>query len=330
MFAPCRVSIPWRRASRSGIGDVEGRCARRSGAFQLLRLIGGYERFDDFVQPAVHYPVELMHVQPDAVVGDAILREIVGSNLFAAVAGTDHRAPLFGDLLLLLLELHFVESRAQHAQSLGAVLDLRFFILAGDDRAGRQMSDTDCRISGVYGLAARAGGAERVDTDVLGIDFDLDFVRLGQHRHGDGGGVNAAGLLRGWYPLHAVYPAFVLQFAVNFALNEGDNFLESAQPGFQALRSCRHSDRAAIAKLADPLRLPQSAFVVAPSPLARAPSGLHRKPNRQASTWPQPDSFRDLSNCGIFPQLRAGRRAPWRFSDKETDPPAYGRHQAAP
>ena len=56
-------------------------------------------------------------VKSDAVIGEAILGEVVGPDFLAAVAAADHGAALFGDLFLLLLKLHFIEPRAQHAKS---------------------------------------------------------------------------------------------------------------------------------------------------------------------------------------------------------------------
>ena len=43
--------------------------------------------------------------QTDAVVCNAVLREVIGADFLAAVAGADHVAPLGPDLFLLLFEL---------------------------------------------------------------------------------------------------------------------------------------------------------------------------------------------------------------------------------
>src|SRR5207248_11295281 len=68
---------------------------------------------------------KLVQREPDAMIGDAVLRKIVGANFFAAVAGTNHGAALFRKLLLLLLQLHLVEARSQHAHAFLAVLEDR-------------------------------------------------------------------------------------------------------------------------------------------------------------------------------------------------------------
>src|SRR5437667_11738955 len=99
--------------------------------FEFFSLIIGGQRVDNGIELAIHHLVELMQRQADAMVGDAVLREVVRPDLLAAVAGADHGTPLRPYLFLLLLELHLIEARAEHAQRLGAILNLRFFVLAG-------------------------------------------------------------------------------------------------------------------------------------------------------------------------------------------------------
>src|SRR6476619_3445599 len=94
--------------------------------------------------------------EADAVVGHAILREVVGADLFAAVATSDLCFAFFRQSLLLAFHFLFVKTGAENAHTFFAVLDLRFFVLAADYRVGRQMSNANGRISGVYGLSAGA------------------------------------------------------------------------------------------------------------------------------------------------------------------------------
>ena len=63
---------------------------------QALFLVEVAQRLDQFAQVAGDDGVELVQVQVDAVIGDAVLREIVGADAFAAVAGADQGAPLLG------------------------------------------------------------------------------------------------------------------------------------------------------------------------------------------------------------------------------------------
>src|SRR5206468_3478819 len=101
-----------------------------------------------------------MERQADAVVGDAVLREIVGADFFGAVAGFYLPAALGGESHLALFLFLLVEARAKNAHGFGAILDLRFFVLLGNDQAAGNVRDADGGIGGVDGLAARAGRAE--------------------------------------------------------------------------------------------------------------------------------------------------------------------------
>src|SRR5579864_3996159 len=103
---------------------------RRGFALQLLGLVVRNQAVDDRLQLAVHDLGELMDGEADAVVGDTVLREVVGADFFAAIAGPDHRFALFRESFLLLLHLDFVEAGAQDAHTFLAILDLGFFVLA--------------------------------------------------------------------------------------------------------------------------------------------------------------------------------------------------------
>ena len=87
------------------------------------------ERVDERAELAVHRFGELVKSKVDAVVGDAILREIVGAYFFGAVASLDLPFSFSGEGGVLLFLFHFVEPRPEHAHSFRAILDLRFFVL---------------------------------------------------------------------------------------------------------------------------------------------------------------------------------------------------------
>src|SRR6266403_339594 len=170
-----------------------------------------------------------MERQADAVIGDAILREIVSADFFGAVAGFDLAAALGGKSRLALLLFLLVEAGAENAHGFGAILDLRFFVLLRDDQAAGNVRDTHGGVGGVHGLAAGTGGTEGVDAQILGFDFDVDVVGFREHGYGCGGGVNAALLLCGRDALDTVYAAFVFQLGVNLvALNGRNDFFYAA------------------------------------------------------------------------------------------------------
>src|ERR1039457_1359306 len=195
----------------------------------LFALVVSDQRVEDSVHLALHHEIELVERQADAVIAHAILREVVGADLLTAVARPHHALALRAQHRLLLFQLQLVQAGTQHSLGLGAILDLRFFVLAGNHQAGGQVGDAHGRIRGVDALPAGAGGTEGIDADVLGLDLDLNFVGFGQDRHRDGGGMHAALLLRYGHALHAVHATFVLQFGVDLgAGDQRDHVLEAA------------------------------------------------------------------------------------------------------
>src|ERR1700676_504533 len=163
------------------------------------------------------------------MVGDAILGIVVGADFFGAVAGFDLAAAFGANGGLLFFELHFIEAGAKDAHGLGAVFDLRFFVLLRDDEPRRQVGDAHGGIRGVDRLAAGAGRAESVDAQILGFDFDIDFVGFGEDGDGGGGSVDASLGFGGGDALDAVDAAFIFQLGINFfALDGGNDFFYSA------------------------------------------------------------------------------------------------------
>src|SRR5579863_4526183 len=125
-------------AVRTSIGRLNG--LRLALLFEFFGLKVGGQRFNKGLEFALHHLVQLMHGEADAVIGDAILREVVSADLLAAIAGSHHAAPLRANFFLLLFEFELVQPRAQHAQTLGSILDLRFLVLAGDHQPRGQVS----------------------------------------------------------------------------------------------------------------------------------------------------------------------------------------------
>ena len=97
------------------------------------------------------------------MIGHAILREIVGADALRTVAGADLAFSVGGDGRTLLFHLGLVQPRTQNRQRLVLVFVLAALILTLYDRVGRDMRHADGGRGFVNVLAARAGGAERVD-----------------------------------------------------------------------------------------------------------------------------------------------------------------------
>jgi len=123
-------------------------------------------------------------------------------DFLGTVAGFDLSAALREDGGLLLIEFHFVETRAENAHGLGAILDLRFFVLLGDDEAAGKMRNAHGGVGGVDRLAA--GPEEQkvsMRRSLASILMSISSASEGRRRCG--GGVNAALGLRVWHALHA-------------------------------------------------------------------------------------------------------------------------------
>ena len=142
---------------------------------------------------------------------------------------------LLGALLVLLLDLGVKQPGAQHLERLVFVLKLRLLVLADDHQACRQVRDPHRRIRGVDALASRAPRAVDVDAQVVGVDLHVHLLGLGQHRHGDGRGVDAALGFGGRHALHAVNAALVLEGAVGpLALDHDDRLFHPSRAGGMA------------------------------------------------------------------------------------------------
>ena len=87
-----------------------------------------------------------------------------------------HLAAFLGLGLLLLADLTLEKSRAQDLERRLLVLQLRALVLAGDDDSRGQMRDADRGLGLVHVLSTRAGGAIRVDLQILGPDLDFRFA----------------------------------------------------------------------------------------------------------------------------------------------------------
>ena len=84
------------------------RTGRDRRVFQAFCDIGGLQRVDQFVEIAINHAIEVMKRQADAMVGHAVLREIIGADFFFTSTGTDLAATLctvfFGFFALFSLQ----------------------------------------------------------------------------------------------------------------------------------------------------------------------------------------------------------------------------------
>ena len=191
-----------------------------------------HQRFDEFIEVAFDEVGEVVERQLDAVVGDAVLREIVGADFFAAFARADLVFADGGVFGVFLGDLAFEQARAQHGQGARPVFYLRAFVGAAHDESAGLVNDLHGGVGGVHALTALAGRAADVDLDLVGLDLDVHLLGLGQHGDGGGAGVDAPLRLRGGHALDAVDAALVFEPLENIRAGHFKNdFLEPAEVG---------------------------------------------------------------------------------------------------
>src|SRR5262249_31583824 len=123
-----------REAARNAAATVAALAAPASGGDilvhggELARLLLGDQCVDEIVEgAALEDLLELMQGQPDAMVGDAALGEIVGADALRAVARADLVLTLRSACAAGPLALKLVEARAQDLHCKPAILMLRLF-----------------------------------------------------------------------------------------------------------------------------------------------------------------------------------------------------------
>ena len=166
------------------------------------------------------------------MIGEPVLRIVIGADLFGAVAGADHRFAFGGLSLFIFALLVVVDSGPQDFQGGGLVLVLRALVLALHHRAGWNVGDADGGVGGVDVLAAGSLCAVGIDTQIFVADFNVDFFDFGEY--GDGGGRSVyTPLCFGLrYALDAVGSAFVLENLIDIVAFDGErDFLVAAGLG---------------------------------------------------------------------------------------------------
>ena len=152
-----------------------------------------------------------MTCQPDAVIGDTVLWEIIRTNLFTAVPRLNLRAPRLAQLFLPLRFLQVPEARLEDGQRFELIFQLRLLILAGDNQSCGKMGNAHRRVGRVHTLTAMTGGAIDIDANIVFLDFDLDvFIGLRQDNYLGCGGVNTPIGFGYGYALDTVCASFVL------------------------------------------------------------------------------------------------------------------------
>ncbi len=90
---------------------------REAGFGEAVFHIALLQSADHFVEVALDHVVEVVKGKADAVVGDAVLREVLGADFFLA-SGTSNQAPPVGGILgFFLVAFVLEETGAEDFQS---------------------------------------------------------------------------------------------------------------------------------------------------------------------------------------------------------------------
>src|SRR5690625_4676673 len=147
------------------------------GRRQELLLLGRQQRGGQVRELTLHDGAQVAAREPDAVVRDTRLREVVRADFFRAFTGADLHEARLPLLAGGALPLAFQKPRAKHRERLVAVLDLRFAVLTGDDylvvRTGA-VGDAHGGVRRVHGLATGTRGTVHVHPIVRRIELNID------------------------------------------------------------------------------------------------------------------------------------------------------------
>ncbi len=192
-------------------------------------MLGGLQSFDQIVNLTVESSRNVGARVADTVVGDPVLREVIGADLFRPVAGTDQCPSRITQLLGFGVDFHLQQPGAQHAHGFGLIFDLRFLILVSDDDPRRDVGNTDGGIGGVDALAAVAATAEHIDSQVGRVDVDVGLLGLRQHGNRGCRSVNPPLALGDGHALDTVDAGFEFQMLIGVDTVDGEgDFLKAA------------------------------------------------------------------------------------------------------
>jgi len=102
-----------------------------------------FQLIEEIVNFSADESIEVVQGAIDPVIGNAVLRKVVGADAITAVAAAYQGATQCILFLLLLAILRFLETRLQQTHRLVSVAMLRFFILHRNHYSRRDVGDPD-------------------------------------------------------------------------------------------------------------------------------------------------------------------------------------------
>ena len=247
--------IPTTSASRSTAGRITNRPRRarapeatgepettpaacRSSAWWFVR-----KRGHELVEIALDDPIELVQREPDAVIGHAVLREVVRADLLASARRSPTMLRRSADSAASCF------SRSRSSRRLRRTF-IAFALFLSCERSSwhftmmpaRLVQDLHGAVGRVDALPARTAARGDGDLEVLVVDLDVDVVGLGEHGDGRRRRVDAPLRLGGGHALHAVHAALEAELRVHvLAGDERDDLLVAAGRRSRSARAPRSS-----------------------------------------------------------------------------------------
>src|SRR5207253_3037057 len=183
-------------------------------AGEAVGLVLLRERFDEIVDVAVHAPIQVREVVPEAPVGETILWEVVRPHLLRALAAPDLGVARGRLACRAILRGTREQPGAQDRHRLRLVLELAALVLAGDDLARGHVGDPHGRVGGVHALATVATRSVQVDLQILVVYHEVGLLGFGEDGDGRCRRVNAALRLGRGHALHALHTGLELELRV--------------------------------------------------------------------------------------------------------------------
>ena len=93
-------------------------------SLELFSRIGSYERIYHIADISVQKAIQRIESKTDAVIGNSVLRVVIGAYFFTSVARSYLASSIGGDLFRLLALLYIIKLCAEHLERLILVFKL--------------------------------------------------------------------------------------------------------------------------------------------------------------------------------------------------------------
>src|SRR5579875_3778439 len=149
------------------------------------------------------------------MVGNTVLREVVRTDLLAAINKLYLRESGLAEFFLAARLLHVPAARLEHRERFLLVLQLRSLILAGYNQATWQVRDTYRRVCCIHALAAVTCRAVHFHTNIAVFNVNVDIViGLWQHNDFRRGSMDTPVCLSDGNTLHAMRASLIFEATI--------------------------------------------------------------------------------------------------------------------